>query len=50
MTVKRVVASEDVHNLPTEIHRKVARQLILTGEWVLETISGNRTRNEGRMG
>ena len=50
MTVKRVVAQEDVNNLPTEIHRKVARQLIMTGEWALEAISGNKTRNEGRMG
>mgnify|MGYP007068355682 CR=1 FL=1 len=50
MTVKRVVAPDDVNNLPTEIHRKVARQLIVTGEWVLETISGHTTCNEGRIG
>jgi hypothetical protein len=50
MTVKRVVTPDDLDHLPTPVHKIVAKQLILTGEWALKSISGNETRTEGHMG
>jgi hypothetical protein len=39
MKVKRTVTQEDIDHLPTEIHRKVAKQLIIMGEWRYVTTS-----------
>jgi len=49
MAAKRVVTLSEIDHLPTDIHKKVARQLILTGEWAMATISGHETRTEMRM-
>jgi hypothetical protein len=49
MTAKRIVTPDEIDHLPTAIHKKVARQLILTGEWAMATTSGEVTHNEMRM-
>ena len=45
MVRKRVVTLGDVEHLPTEIHKKIARQLIVTGEWELS----GKTKDSARI-
>lgn len=42
MKIKRHVNQEDIDHLPTEIHRKVARQLIVIGDWTYTETSGDQ--------
>jgi len=41
MSAKRIVALDDIDHLPTEIHRKIARQMISIGEWELHTTTSS---------
>ena len=43
MTAKRIVTPDEIDHLPTAVHKRVARQLILTGEWAMATTSGSVT-------
>jgi hypothetical protein len=40
MKAKRVLTKDDFDHLPTPVHRRVARHLLETGEWVLAPTSG----------
>jgi hypothetical protein len=39
MAAKRVVSPTEIDNLPTPVHKKVARYLVLTGEWAMTSTS-----------
>jgi len=42
MNSKRIITQEEYDNLPTEIHKKVARHLIQTGEWTLVVLKSGQ--------
>ena len=50
MVTKRIVTPDDLEHLPTEIHRRIAKQLIISGEWRLyTTTSGNQGNSKAGM-
>jgi hypothetical protein len=45
MPVKRIVNPDDIDHLPP-VHKKVAKYLIVTGEWAMTSTSGQTSIEE----
>jgi hypothetical protein len=49
MKAKRIVSPDEIDHLPTDVHKKIAKHLILVGEWAMTPTSGSKIQTEMRM-